>query len=641
MNLWSAIANVKFVAAVGSQITDGENEILFVRGTDQQAHTTDYTNVHLLNTATISIDTSVASSGWNSLYNLGTADTSGLGNYGFLTVIHELGHALGLYHPGNYNESASIGTQQTDYYDTQQYSLMSYFDAGYSGADRYVSNGGTTTQVFDQTPQLNDIQAIQSIYGASTTLTGGDTFGFNSTFGTMSAHPLREYDFTQNPTPVVTLWDGGTHNTLDLSGFSTDSTVDLRQGQFSSVAGMTDNLSIAFGTTIDTAIGGAGDDIFTLNGDADIVNGGGGSNTVVFTAARAGYTLTNTAGVVTATIGGVTSTFTNVQTLRFTDQTVLASNIPAPCFATGTRIATDQGEIPVERLVEGMRVRLAEGGFAPITWIGHRRVQCRNHPRPWDVMPVHVRANAFGPGRPHAELVLSPDHSVYADGVLVPVRYLLNDATIYQRDTDTITWWHVELDRHAALLAEGLPCESYLDTGNRGAFVNGGVVIQAHPDFALKVWEAESFAPLVTCGPGLVALRTQLLARAEAMGFTTTDDPDVHLIANGVRIDPTWYGDTAQFVLPERVDIVRLVSRSTKPAAILPASDDVRPLGLCISGIELDHRRIALNHPRLTTGWHSEEAGLRWTSGEAALDCTEACLLEITVQRLMAYRDAA
>jgi hypothetical protein len=106
-----------------------------------------------------------------------------------------------------------------------------------------------------------------------------------------------------------------------------------------------------------------------------------------------------------------------------------------------------------------------------VRWLGHRRVDCRRHPRPGDAWPIRVRAGAFGENLPHRDLSLSPDHAVFvAPGLLVPVRYLINDATIVQEPVDAITYWHVELPTHDVLLAEGLPVESYLDTGNRGAF---------------------------------------------------------------------------------------------------------------------------------------------------------------------------
>jgi hypothetical protein len=138
------------------------------------------------------------------------------------------------------------------------------------------------------------------------------------------------------------------------------------------------------------------------------------------------------------------------------------------CFATGTRILTTAGEVP--QLQIGAKVVLGNGRTAPVVWLGHAGINCAAQPRPREVWPVRVSAGAFGHGTPARDLYLSADHSVYVDGALVPVRYLLNGTTVAQIRCRSITYWHVELPRHAALLAEGLFAESYLDTGNRAAF---------------------------------------------------------------------------------------------------------------------------------------------------------------------------
>jgi hypothetical protein len=179
------------------------------------------------------------------------------------------------------------------------------------------------------------------------------------------------------------------------------------------------------------------------------------------------------------------------------------------CFAEGTRIATPDGEQPVETLRPGDCVRTWSGKTRPVVWVGHRTVDCRRHPRPEAVWPVRVRAGAFGPGRPARDLILSPDHALFLDGVLVPVRCLVDGDAIAQLAAERVTYWHVELDRHDILLAEGLPAESFLDTGQRAAFA-GGAVADLHPDFAARAWDADACAPLVLAGPHLARIRARL-----------------------------------------------------------------------------------------------------------------------------------
>ena len=75
---------------------------------------------------------------------------------------------------------------------------------------------------------------------------------------------------------------------------------------------------------------------------------------------------------------------------------------------------------------------------------------------------------------PHRDCLLSPDHAVFIDNALIPIRHLVNGRSIVQERVDEVTYYHVELPPHDVVVAEGLPCESYLDTGNRAAFADAG-----------------------------------------------------------------------------------------------------------------------------------------------------------------------
>jgi hypothetical protein len=183
------------------------------------------------------------------------------------------------------------------------------------------------------------------------------------------------------------------------------------------------------------------------------------------------------------------------------------------CFAAGTRIATGTGDIAVEHLRPGMTVR-TQDGTSVINWIGHRRIDLARHPHPARVAPVRIRAHAFGPGAPARDLRLSPDHAVFADGVLVPVKHLIDGAHVVQERPDAITYYHVECNDHVVLFAEGLGAESYLDTGDRAGFANGGRPAAPPPDFARRAREAGSCAELVVAGPRLAAARAALAATA-------------------------------------------------------------------------------------------------------------------------------
>lgn len=185
----------------------------------------------------------------------------------------------------------------------------------------------------------------------------------------------------------------------------------------------------------------------------------------------------------------------------------------APCFVAGTRIAGERGEIAVEQLAAGERVQTLHG-TQPVIWIGVRHVDCLRHPDPLKVWPVWIAADAFGPGRPCRDLWLSPDHAVHLIDVLIPVKQLVNGISIAQVPVDTVTYYHVELTQHDVLLADGLPVESYLDTGDRRNFANGDEPMLLHPDFASHRWESGGCAPLVVSGPELAAARAWVNALA-------------------------------------------------------------------------------------------------------------------------------
>jgi collagen type I/II/III/V/XI/XXIV/XXVII alpha len=143
-------------------------------------------------------------------------------------------------------------------------------------------------------------------------------------------------------------------------------------------------------------------------------------------------------------------------------------------------------------------------------------VDFRRHSNKLRVLPVRVAAHAFGPERPKRTLLLSPDHAVYVDDVLIPIRYLINRTSVVQIECDAITYYHVELPCHDVLLAEGLPTESYLDAGARRAFANSDGIIQLDPDFAHRLddygalWDAKGYAPLVVTGELLQRVRRRL-----------------------------------------------------------------------------------------------------------------------------------
>lgn len=305
MALWSAVANVRMVATADPSAAD----FWIKRGLGTQG--ANWENIAFthpdVGSGTVG---SLAPSSDNRVL-VDTNDPSfgplgpnlqASGGYPISTLIHEFGHMLGLGHGGPYDftdipgtsppEKVNPATQQTSPYDMKLWTIMSYImpheTANYSndypvkGTDWGSFTDANGTWYYQPlTPMMLDILAIQRLYGVATggpLASGGLVFGFNTNVDdSISIF----YDFTRNTHPVVTLWSGGTGNTLDLSGFSENAVIDLNPGTFSSAGGMKNNIGIAFGTVIEKGIGGSGDDHITASDVASILIGNAGNDTLV------------------------------------------------------------------------------------------------------------------------------------------------------------------------------------------------------------------------------------------------------------------------------------------------------------------------------------------------------------------------
>lgn len=266
--------------------------------------------------------------------------------YGYQVLVHEIGHAIGLSHPGAYNAGEGVSltySQHAQYYeDSRQYSVMSYFSEGWTT--------GNFLGRYSSAPLLDDIAAAQRLYGANTATRLGDTtYGFNSTADRIWFDAASGGN---NQAVIFAVWDAGGEDTFDFSGYAQNGVIDLRQGHFSSVGGLLGNVSIAMGVTIERAIGGSGAD--TLNGNSannvltggggdDQINGGMGQDTAAFSGPMSAYSIVAGVEVVNGvsyrilTVSGPAGTdvLRNIEFLQFADGTVSAAAAAAGVIVEG------------------------------------------------------------------------------------------------------------------------------------------------------------------------------------------------------------------------------------------------------------------------------------------------------------------
>jgi serralysin len=249
------------------------------------------------------------------------------GSYGQNVVLHEIGHMLGLKHPGSYDSAGDPlgGAVLPKEFDNEDYSIMSYT----------APTGVRYNGKYPVSPMLYDIQAVQYLYGANMSYRAGNDV----------------YSFTSNEAPR-SVWDAGGTNTFDFSSSVNKALINLNAGTFSETAPGLHNISIAYGVAVQRAVagsggsliigndlgnnlqGGAGADQFELGKGNDVVSGADGSDTVVLHQAYAKYAVVRVGDSVTV-IGEGVDTLQGVELLRFSDRRLALSDIAAAAVVSG------------------------------------------------------------------------------------------------------------------------------------------------------------------------------------------------------------------------------------------------------------------------------------------------------------------
>ncbi len=318
------------------------------------------------------------------------------------------------------------------------------------------------------------------------------------------------------------------------------------------------------------------------------------------------------------------------------------TDLTAICFCADTLISTPSGQVKVQDLSAGDLVTTWRGQARPIVWIGTGAVLATRGRRN-AATPVVVRKGALGDNVPTRNLRVTKGHALYVDDVLIPVEFLVNHRSIVWDDrAQEVKLFHIELQTHDVLIANGAPAESYRDDGNRWLFRNANSGWHLPP--------REPCAPVLTGGPVVDAVWSRLLTRAGPRpGLRLTDDPDLHLLVGGNRVDAASRLGAYVFRLASRASLahassahassarassvipssacpfpVRIISRAGAPAE-LGLARDPRVLGVALRRIALHQamrcRVIEAEDPVLAKGFHAFEPdnGLRWTNGDATV----------------------
>lgn len=288
------------------------------------------------------------------------------------------------------------------------------------------------------------------------------------------------------------------------------------------------------------------------------------------------------------------------------------------CFLPGTQISTPFGEVAVESLKAGDMVLTRRGEAKPITWVGSGKALATRGRRN-AATPVIIHKGAIAENVPNRELRITKGHSLYIDDVLIPVEFLVNHRSIVWDDwAQEVEVYHIELAVHDVLLANGAPAESYRDDGNRWLFEN-----------ANSGWDQAEKPPcgrVLTGGPIVDAVWRRLLDRSGPRpGLPTTNEPDLHLLVDGRRLDGRLKPDGVHaFRLTTPPSDVRIVSRAGAQDE-LGLARDPRVLGVALHRIVIwEGRHVTIasaDDPRLCDGFYDYETDndFRWTDGEAVL----------------------
>jgi T5SS/PEP-CTERM-associated repeat protein/autotransporter passenger strand-loop-strand repeat protein len=396
------------------------------------------------------------------------------------------------------------------------------------GGTQYVAPGGTANDTILTDPGTQ-------IVAAGATVTATVDGGLQEVYGTA-------LDTTIENSGQENVEDGGTASSSQIEATSTETVL----------SGGTTTDTVIAGGTLDVQSGGivSGGVEFETTGGILQIDGAGlpVAPTLAIGGVISGFTAGDTIDLTAIAYGAPNSVGLNgadelqineggaTYDLQFagdyTGQTFSLSadstNLDAgtditdtPCYCRDTLIRTKRGQKPVQKLKIGDEVVTKSGASRPIKWIGRRSYGGRFVMGREDILPICIKAGALGDDVPKRDLWISPHHAMYLEGVLIEAKDLVNGVSIVQAErVENVEYFHIELETHDVIIAEGAPSETFLDDDSRGMFHNAHEYRTLYADAAV--------APPQYCAPRRdhgyeverarqrIALRAGLRAQDEA-----------------------------------------------------------------------------------------------------------------------------
>jgi Hint domain len=412
---------------------------------------------------------------------------------------------IGLVNAGTliFQTSAATNTIDTSIENTGTISIISNDAVDFAGGT--LTNDGTLTVGFTPDSGSFGTPAELDISSAVTADTG-KTGTFN-----IEADAKLELSASIAASQTIAFAPEGS-GTLEIDDLARDADGTQQQDFNAKVAGTTDSDLIEISTTglgkYDTIDGHQ----LTVSGDNTLLTlTDGGAIVATLTLAGTGYSGVdvapdpNTSGIIDVTFAS--------------GATTPGSGDTATCYCPGTLIQTDRGEVAVDELRIGDTVVTMSGAARPIRWIGRRSYAGRFALGRRGILPICIKAGALDAGLPRRDLWISPHHAMYLDGVLIEAKDLVNGVSIVQAaQVDKVEYFHIELETHNVILAEGAWSETYVDDDNREMFHNAHEYGLLYPAAALQ--RTRYCAPRVADGYEVEVARRRIDVRAGLRSVT-------------------------------------------------------------------------------------------------------------------------